>query len=42
MEPLYMNIKDKAEVIHELGEKAEKAETIYIATDPDREGEAIG
>ena len=39
--PHYINIKDRREVIKELRESASKSEAIYIATDPDREGEAI-
>lgn len=39
--PQYVNMKDKAEVIKELKKHAKNAETIYLATDPDREGEAI-
>lgn len=41
-EPTYEVIPGKEKVIKELKAAAEKAETIYIATDPDREGEAIG
>ncbi|MGB7620911.1 MAG: type I DNA topoisomerase [Terriglobia bacterium] len=41
-EPTYETIPGKEKVIRELKAAAEKAETIYIATDPDREGEAIG
>lgn len=40
-EPSYEIIADKVKVVKELKEKAEKAEAIYLATDPDREGEAI-
>ncbi|GHV46828.1 DNA topoisomerase 1 [Clostridia bacterium] len=39
--PLYENKKEKAALIKELKEKAGKAKTVYLATDPDREGEAI-
>ncbi|MGN0650187.1 MAG: type I DNA topoisomerase [Oscillospiraceae bacterium] len=39
--PQYVNMKDKAEVIKELKKHAKSAETVYLATDPDREGEAI-
>src|SRR5436305_5089135 len=41
-EPTYEVIPGKAKVIKELKEAAKDAETIYVATDPDREGEAIG
>ena len=41
-EPNYENRPDKLNIIKRLQEKAQKAEEIYIATDPDREGEAIG
>ena len=40
--PEYETIAGKAEVIERLREHAGKARSIYIATDPDREGEAIG
>jgi len=40
-EPTYANMKDKAKVIKELKTFSKTAEEIYIATDPDREGEAI-
>lgn len=40
-EPTYEIITDKIGVIKELKQKAEKADAIYLATDPDREGEAI-
>jgi len=40
--PTYEPIEDKKKVISELRRAAKKADTIYIATDPDREGEAIG
>ncbi len=39
--PLYENKKDKANLIRELKKDAKKADTVYLATDPDREGEAI-
>ena len=41
-EPKYENRPDKENTIKRLREKAKKASEIYIATDPDREGEAIG
>jgi DNA topoisomerase-1 len=34
-------IKDRAKVLDDLRARAAKADTIYLATDPDREGEAI-
>ena len=37
----YETIKGKDEVIEKLRRHAEKASTIYLATDPDREGEAM-
>ncbi len=40
-EPNYVISPDKKEVIKRLKEKAAKADKIYLATDPDREGEAI-
>ena len=40
-EPNYVISPDKREVIKRLKEKAAKADKIYLATDPDREGEAI-
>ena len=40
--PKYVIANDKKEAVKKLKEKAEKAEAVYIATDPDREGEAIG
>jgi DNA topoisomerase I len=40
-EPTYVTIKGKADVIKKLKERAGKAKKIFIATDPDREGEAI-
>ncbi len=39
--PEYETIKGKDEVIARLKQHAAKAEAVYIATDPDREGEAI-
>ncbi len=40
-EPQYVNMKDKSDIIKELKKRAKAADTIYLATDPDREGEAI-
>ncbi len=39
--PKYINIRGKGPLIKELRTLAKKADTIYLATDPDREGEAI-
>ena len=39
--PEYIPMKEKAELIKELKKAAETAGTVYLATDPDREGEAI-
>ena len=41
-EPTYELRSDKANIIRKLKEKAKKAQNIFLATDPDREGEAIG
>lgn len=40
-EPKYINIRGKAPLINELKKDAKKAKKVYLATDPDREGEAI-
>ncbi|MGV3174737.1 type I DNA topoisomerase [Aerococcus suis] len=40
-EPHYISIRGKGPLIKELKKYANKAEKIYIASDPDREGEAI-
>ena len=40
-EPNYVISADKKPVIKRLKEKVEKADKVYLATDPDREGEAI-
>ncbi len=40
-EPDYENIKDKADVIKDLRKSAKASDKVYLATDPDREGEAI-
>lgn len=40
-EPKYINIRGKGPIINELRKEAKKADKIYLATDPDREGEAI-
>ena len=39
--PQYINIKDKSKLIKELKAKAKQADGVLLATDPDREGEAI-
>ena len=39
--PEYINIRGKGDVIRELREAAKKADKVLLATDPDREGEAI-
>ena len=39
--PKYINIRGKGPLIKELKSLAKKADKIYLATDPDREGEAI-
>src|SRR5512146_1317889 len=41
-EPAYETIASRKKVLKELREAAKDAENIYVATDPDREGEAIG
>ena len=40
-EPEYINIRGKGDLIKSLKAEAKKAKKIYLATDPDREGEAI-
>ena len=40
-EPKYITIRGKGEILSELKKAAKKADKIYLATDPDREGEAI-
>ncbi|MCQ2459542.1 MAG: type I DNA topoisomerase [Ruminococcus sp.] len=40
-QPQYTNMKGKEDVIKELKKRAKKCDKIYLATDPDREGEAI-
>ena len=40
-EPEYINIRGKGELIKSLKKEASKASKVYLATDPDREGEAI-
>jgi DNA topoisomerase I len=40
-EPKYVTIRGKGKVLTELKQKAKKADRVILATDPDREGEAI-
>ena len=40
-EPKYINIKGKEKVIRELKSLAKESDEVFLATDPDREGEAI-
>lgn len=40
-EPKYITIRGKGPVIKDIKKEAKKAEKIFLATDPDREGEAI-
>lgn len=40
-EPIYEIMPDKQKIVNQLVSLAKKADNIYIATDPDREGEAI-
>ncbi|MGE5397828.1 MAG: type I DNA topoisomerase [Chitinophagales bacterium] len=39
--PQYITIRGKGDLIKEIREEAEKADSVLLATDPDREGEAI-
>lgn len=39
--PKYINIRGKGDLIKSLKEAAKNADKVYLATDPDREGEAI-
>ncbi|MCZ6768171.1 MAG: toprim domain-containing protein, partial [Acidobacteria bacterium] len=39
--PTYQVISGKSKIVHDLRKAAEKVTEIYLATDPDREGEAI-
>ncbi len=41
-EPTYEVLEGKEKVVSELKAAAKKADAVYIASDPDREGEAIG
>ncbi|MDD7593625.1 MAG: type I DNA topoisomerase [Peptoniphilaceae bacterium] len=40
-EPKYINVRGRADTINELKKESKKADHVYLATDPDREGEAI-
>ena len=40
-DPSYLVVKDKQDVVRELKDLGDRASSIYLATDPDREGEAI-
>ena len=39
--PLYVNMPGKEKIVRDLKSQAEKADRVFLATDPDREGEAI-
>ncbi len=40
-EPKYINVRNKSQLIKQLKKAAQASDTVYLATDPDREGEAI-
>jgi len=40
-EPKYINIRGKGDLISDLKKEAKESEKVFLATDPDREGEAI-
>ncbi len=40
-EPKYITIRGKGEILAKLRKEVKKADRVYLATDPDREGEAI-
>ncbi|HAG57112.1 MAG TPA: DNA topoisomerase I, partial [Ruminococcaceae bacterium] len=40
-QPDYVEIKGKEELVQNLKKKGKKSDAVYLATDPDREGEAI-
>ncbi len=40
-EPKYITIRGKGDIVAELKKEAKKSDVVYLATDPDREGEAI-
>ena len=39
--PRYITIRGKGELLQKLKKEAKNADVVYLATDPDREGEAI-
>jgi DNA topoisomerase-1 len=41
-EPHYVTIRERSKVLKDLKAEAKKAKHVFLATDPDREGEAIG
>ena len=40
-DPRYITIRGKGQLLTQLKKEAKKADVVYLATDPDREGEAI-
>ena len=40
-EPEYINVRGKGDLIKELKKEALSSDEVYLATDPDREGESI-
>ena len=40
-EPKYITIRGKGEILSKLRKEVKKADKVFLATDPDREGEAI-
>ena len=40
-DPKYIPVRDRTQVIKDLKAEAKRADTVFLATDPDREGEAI-
>ena len=40
-EPKYITIRGKGDILAKLRKEVKKADKVYLATDPDREGEAI-
>lgn len=40
-EPKYITIRGKGDILTALRKAVKKADKVYLATDPDREGEAI-
>jgi DNA topoisomerase-1 len=40
-DPRYITIRGKGDVLAKLGKEAKKADKVFLATDPDRVGEAI-